>query len=171
MTAEYEHRLQAARTALAAVRELSPPLPGDPGIDQVAAAGDEAMAGFESMVAAGALSEPDRLWATSTTGTDRHDEVMARAFAAVSEVVLCSHLRHGGAQPVTVLLANRLMVCRRCVKTHRRVPADQMDRCHLCGDATPSAVGIAMQVGPVLLLGDVCRVCADALGVPHEEDR
>ena len=81
----------------------------------------------------------------------------------------CPHLRRGGPQPTFVRLPLHRTDCQRCVQTLRRPPADEDDRCDVCGrPETLTFHPFAVRQGPALIVGDACVACADVLGIRAE---
>lgn len=65
------------------------------------------------------------------------------------------------------MLPVRRIDCQRCSATYRRPPADEADRCDLCGsrgitEFWPLRVAVAYWI----VLGDTCQPCAHELGNP-----
>jgi len=111
------------------------------------------------------LLEPDRRWRqrldTSPT-TDARAYLLA---AVLGCTTYCCHLRRGGPQPAFIRLPLRRADCARCVQTLRR-PVTSEDECDLCGERdVVTFVPFACRQGPALIAGDVCRACADVLGI------
>ncbi|HZO30068.1 MAG TPA: hypothetical protein VFH48_29200 [Chloroflexota bacterium] len=134
--------------------------------NQFAAAGVEARGHHDRIAAVLPVLEPDRHW-RQRIDTSPPDDVRAYLLAAVLDcTTVCIHLRRGGPQPAFFQLPLRRADCTRCVGTIRRSPADEADRCDLCG-----ARGVvifqpfAVRLGPTLVVGDACRGCAHVLGI------
>lgn len=137
--------------------------------DQLAAAGSEARTLHARMGNLLPILQPDREW-YGRIEVAPSDDVKALILAAVLDCVnVCVHLRRGGPRPAFVQLALRRIDCERCVRTLRRPPADESDRCDICGArGVVTFVPFAGQHGPALVTGDACRSCADVLGIRRE---
>lgn len=72
----------------------------------------------------------------------------------------CRHLHRMVHQPMLVLLPLRLVLCRRCVRTVRHPPVDEVDRCDVCGSrGNTTFSGFRLWLGPVVFAGDVAPCC------------
>jgi hypothetical protein len=109
---------------------------------------------------------PDRSW-HQMMDTTPSDDVRAYLLAGVLGCQnACLHLRRGGPQPAIVRLPLRRIDCTRCVQTLRKPPAEDADRCDLCGaPEVLTFVPFAVRQGPALIAGDVCTDCAGVLGI------
>src|SRR5205823_5522990 len=81
-----------------------------------------------------AIAEPERGWRQLT----RYSEPEQRAYLLAATLgcmgAQCSHLRKAeGPQLAYVRLPLRRIDCGRCVGTWRRPPAEDSDRCDICG--------------------------------------
>lgn len=137
--------------------------------DQLAAAGSEARVLHDHIGAALPVLQPDRDW-RSRVEADPSDDVRAYLLAALMGcTTVCIHIRRGGPRPAFVQLPLRRIDCGRCVGTVRRPPADESDRCDVCGArGVVTFAPFAMRSGPALVLGDACPSCADTLGIVGE---
>lgn len=92
------------------------------------------------------------------------EEVAARMVVALKGLRVCPHLRRGGPQPAWARLVVHRVDCARCTKTIYRPPADEDDRCDWCGARGIEVfVPLALQSGPLVVLGDACDACSVAL--------
>ena len=168
MTARYpfSDRLALARRLLA--RGASrPPVHL---VDQLEAAGAEARVLHDRLGAVLPILEPGRPWYQQLEVTPS-DEVKAHLLAAVLGcTTMCVHLRRGGPRPAFVQLPLRRIDCARCIRTLRRPPADETDRCDVCGArGVVTFVPFAAHHGPAsLVMGDACPDCAGVLGIRQE---
>jgi len=164
-TPDYEERLAASRKLVAALKTSGPWLP-DHTLDQVAAAAAEAHHLGHRLAGILQVLEPERRWQSRCVDTNLGtvDEVDARVLAALAGCQPCHHIRRDGPQPAFAVLALRRLECARCRQTVRRPPPGDDDRCDWCG--TPGVVlftPLALQRGPVVLLGGACDQCAAVL--------
>jgi hypothetical protein len=116
------------------------------------------------------ILQPDRHWRQRIEVTPS-DNVRAHILAAVLDCLdVCVHLRRGGPQPAFVQLPLRRIDCTRCVRTLRRPPPDEADRCDVCGTrGVMTFTPFACHHGPALVTGDACPSCASTLGIRHTE--
>jgi hypothetical protein len=136
--------------------------------DQLRAAGSEVRQIHDRLGAELPALQPDRHW-RARVDADPSDDVRAILLAAVMGCLPCPHLRHGGPQPGIAKLPLRRVDCGRCAQTLRRPPAEDADRCDLCGRrGIVTFVPFAMRSGPLLVAGDACAGCADVLGIAQE---
>lgn len=95
-------------------------------------------------------------------------DFQARVYAAMEdgEWTACPHIQRTPAQPTYVLLPARSLVCGACVHTAPTPPADEADRCDLCGtrDVTAFLPLLAASLH-WLIVGDICETCAQATHV------
>jgi len=138
--------------------------------DQLAAAGAEARVLHDRIGAVLPFLQPDRQWYRRLEVAPS-DDVKAYILAAVLDCLdVCVHLRRGGPRPAFVRLPLRRIECERCVRTLRRPPPDETDRCDVCGArGVVTFVPFAGHHGPSLVVGDACAACADVLGIVREE--
>ena len=115
------------------------------------------------------LLAPDRAWYQRLDAA-ASDDVRAYLLAGVlGRTAYCPHLRRGRPQPAFFRLPLRRADCGRCVRTLRRPPRDEDDRCDLCGArGVVTFVPFAVRHGPALIAGDVCPDCAGVLGIREE---
>lgn len=158
---DFATRIALARMLIA--RGASPPAVHL--ADQLGAASGEARLFHDRIGALLPVVAPERPW-YQRLDTSPSEDVRAYLLAAVLDcTTVCIHLRRGGPQPAFFQLPLRRADCTRCVGTIRRPPADEADRCDLCG-----ARGVvifqpfAVRLGP-LVVGDACRGCAHVLGI------
>jgi hypothetical protein len=137
--------------------------------DQLAAASRDTRALHDRLAAVLPLLAPDRHW-RQRLETGPSDAVRAHLLAAVLDCpAACCHLKRGGPQPAIVRLPLRRFDCGRCVRTLRRPPADEDDRCDVCGlRGVVTFHPFAVRQGPLLIVGDGCSDCADVLGIRQE---
>lgn len=137
--------------------------------DQLEAAGSEARVLHDHIGAALPILEPSRTW-RQRIDADPSDDVRAYILAATLDcTTVCIHLRRGGPRPAFVQLPLRRADCGRCIGTVRRPPADESDRCDVCGQrGVTTFVPFAMRQGPALVMGDGCPTCAAVLGIRQE---
>jgi len=166
MTATFATRLELARRMVAR-RAAHPPVHL---ADQLDAAGAEARVLHDQIGAVLPVLQPDRAW-YQRIEADPSDDVRAYILAAILDcTTVCVHIRRGGPQPAFVQLPLRRVDCGRCVRTLRRPPPDEADRCDVCdrrGVVTFSP--FAVRQGPLLLIGDACQPCATTLGIRLSE--
>ena len=168
MTARYpfSDRLALARR-LVARRSARPPVHL---ADQLEAAGSEARVLHDRIGATLPVLEPERNWQYRVEA-DPSDGVKALILAAVLDcTTMCVHLRRGGPRPAFVQLPLRRIDCARCIRTLRRPPPDETDRCDVCGArGIVTFVPFAAHHGPAsLVMGDACPDCAGVLGIRQE---
>ena len=110
------------------------------------------------------LVTPGRRWYAQETTLE--GERSARLLAALLGcATVCQHLREGGPQPVIARLALRRLDCRRCATTWRNPPADEADRCDVCGTRGVTTFSeFEAATGLVVMLGNACMACAPVLG-------
>jgi len=163
--ATFADRLSLARRLIARGAARQPV----PLADQLAAAGSEARVLHDRIGAALPILQPDRDW-RQRIEVAPSDDVRAYILAAVLDCVnVCVHLRRGGPRPAFVQLPLRRIDCERCVRTLRRPPPDESDRCDVCGSrGVVTFVPFAGHHGPVLVMGDACTGCAGILGIVQE---
>lgn len=115
------------------------------------------------------ILQPDRNWRERVEVAPA-DEVKSLLLAAVLDcTTMCVHLRRGGPRPAFVQLPLRRVDCERCIRTLRRPPPDEADRCDVCGArGVVTFIPFAGQHGPALVTGDACRDCAGVLGIVQE---
>lgn len=137
--------------------------------DQLAAAGTEARVLHDRIGATLPILQPDRRW-RQRIDSDPSDDVRAYLLAAVLDcTTVCVHIRRSGPQPAFALLALRRVDCGRCVRTLRRPPPGESDRCDVCGArGIVTFVPFAVRQGPALVVGDACAGCAAVLGIVQE---
>lgn len=93
-----------------------------------------------------------------------NDDEHAYLVAAILGCQPCIHLRKEGPQPAIAQLPVRLMLCQRCAATLRKPPADEDDRCDVCGRRGVGwFVPFIVRTGTFLVGGDACGECADAM--------
>jgi DNA-directed RNA polymerase subunit RPC12/RpoP len=112
------------------------------------------------------ILDPSRTW-RQRVDADPSDEVRAHLLAVVLGcVTVCPHLRRGGPQVAIVRLALGRTDCVKCSATFRHPPAEDEDRCDLCGTRGIAKFWpFAMRQGPTLVSGNCCASCADILGI------
>jgi hypothetical protein len=170
---DYRTRVAGIRAALNELHKARPytDLPAH-FVDQLDAAHTQAFAQLRRFGAVEQMLEPDRWTRPHETSddVDRVIDVQAHVLAAMGEGQrwpVCIHLRRTPTQPAYVLLPVRRIDCDRCIGTFRQPPADEADRCDLCG-----ARGITefwplrMAVAYWIVLGDTCQSCARELANP-----
>jgi hypothetical protein len=158
-----------ARLALA--RRMVARGPGSPPIqiaDQLDAAGREMRGLHDRLGQVLPVLEPERHW-RHRTDIDPTDDTRALLLAAVLGCVnVCVHLRRGGPRPAFCRLPLRRVDCGRCSQT-RWPTATGADECDVCGATeTDLFYPFAVNRGPLLIAGDVCGGCAEALGIRAE---
>ena len=115
------------------------------------------------------LLEPLRNWRQRMDSTPSSDTRAFLLAALLGCTEVCPHLKRGGPQPAFVRLPLHRTDCQRCVQTLRRPPADEDDRCDVCGrPETLTFHPFAVRQGPALIVGDACVACADVLGIRAE---
>ena len=137
--------------------------------DQLDAARSEARMLHDRIGEALPILRPDREW-FGRIEIAPTDDVRAYLLAATLDcTTVCVHLRRGGPRPAFFQFPLRRVDCGRCVGTLRRPPADEADRCDVCGHRGVVVFHpFAMRMGPALVLGDGCLACADVLGIVQE---
>jgi len=162
--ASFADRLNVARKLIA--RRSVPPVHLT---DQLEAAGSEARALHDRIGATLPVLEPERNW-RHRVEADPSDDVKALILAAVLDcTTVCVHLRRGGPRPAFVQLPLRRVDCERCIRTLRRPPPDEADRCDVCGARGETTFHpFAGQHGPAMVMGDACPRCASVLGIVQE---
>jgi hypothetical protein len=137
--------------------------------DQLAAASASAQRQHDMIGATLPILQPGRHW-RQRIDSDPSDNVRAYLLAAVLDCVnVCVHIRRSGPQPAFCQLPLRRVDCGRCVRTLRRPPPDEADRCDVCGArGIVTFVPFAMRQGPALVVGDACSGCAEILGIRQE---
>jgi hypothetical protein len=79
---------------------------------------------------------PERAWHHRIDAIPS-DEVKAYLVAVVlGSEAWCCHLKRGGPQPAVIRLPLRRADCSRCSQTLRKPPANEDDRCDVCGSGT-----------------------------------
>lgn len=133
--------------------------------DQTKAAGREMHRVYDHLGELLPALEPDRNW-RQRTDLASTDETRSLLLAALLGCVnVCVHLRRGGPQPAYCRLPLRRVDCGRCSQTLCR-PSTGDDECDVCGAVEVDVFHpFAVQLGPLLLAGDVCSGCADVLGI------
>jgi hypothetical protein len=133
--------------------------------DQVEAASDEARDA--------ALQGRRHDWGAD----ERQTTPEARAYldAALMVCSPCPQVDGRHPQPLFVLLAYRRIVCEDClaaVAKDQAPPASDADRCDLCETrGITDFMPINIVSGPITTAGDICKVCAIALGFPWQDPR
>ena len=160
-------------TRLAAARQLlawgdGPPVPVRLD-DQFKAASVDAGRLQERIGTVMPLVEPGRNWRQRQEPRPSTD-MRAYLIAGLSSwTALCPHLRREGSQPTIVSLPLRRIDCERCVQTVRCPPADEADRCDLCGQRGVNMFHpFSVRWGPLLVMGDVCPARAATPGIRAE---
>lgn len=159
----FAQRLQDARFILAHRGQRTVPLHLD---DQLQAAEAEALTLSHRLLDALRTITPGRGWkaATHPPSLDAEAHVLAAVLACLPRT--CPHLRNGGPQPAYAQLPLGRVDCTRCLHTLRLPPAEDADRCDLCGARGIAwFVPIALTSGPLTVIGDVCSACAGVLGL------
>jgi len=137
--------------------------------DQLGAASDETRVLHDRIGAALPLLDPDRNW-RERIDMRPSDEVRAHLLAATIGCLPCVHLRKDSSpQPAFVQLPLRRSDCARCSQTLRKPPAEDDDRCDVCG--APEVLTFypfAVRLGPAIIAGNACVGCAGALGIRQE---
>lgn len=159
MTATFAERLEAVRALLSA------PDPGRPPgwlLDQHRAARLDA---WNRLLAPTAqLLRSTRTIAGEGFVPDGPEalEVEAHLLAGAADCTPCPHIRVArGPQPILVALPLHQAMCLRCAGTVRNPPADEDDRCDLCGSRGHAEfVPIVAQAGHIVIAGDVGPCCA-----------
>ena len=164
-TAPFANRLAQARALIA--RGVSP-LPVHIA-DQLGAAGSEAAVLHDRIAAALPILDPHRGWRRLREAVPL-DDTRAYLLAALLDcATVCPHVRRGGPRPAFVRLPLRRIDCERCTRTLRRPPADEDDRCDVCGARGVATFHpFAVRLGPTLVTGDACPRCAGSLGIARE---
>lgn len=167
MTSHAE-RLAAARQAVAALRQARQALPVDLA-DQMGAAARDTRALFGQLATVLQTTRPAGDWTPSATpaGDPLIDEVVARTLVALSGAKVCVHLRRAPAQPGVAGLALHRIDCHRCIRTVRKPPEGEADRCDWCGTRGVTTFWpLHYTLGTILVGGDACEGCAMALQHP-----
>jgi len=165
MTTPFSTRLALAQRMIA---HGPRPLPGHVA-DQLGAASSDTRQLHDRIGVVMPLLQPDRHWRQRVDAAPASGAWAYLLAALLGCTTICPHLRKGGPQPAIVRLPLRLIACGRCSLIIRRPPADEADRCDVCG-----ARGIevfhpfAVRLGPLLIAGDACSGCADELGIVGE---
>ena len=163
---DFATRLRLARALLA---RGPAPLPVHL-TDQLDAAASEIREAHDQLGAVIPLLAPDRRWYHRSEAEPAED-TRAYLLAAALGCTYCCHLRRGGPQPAFVRLPLRRADCARCVQTLRRPPADEADRCDVCGArGVVTFHPFAVRNGPALVVGDACQTCAGTLGIRITEE-
>jgi hypothetical protein len=162
---DFPTRLNLARRMIA----RGAPSPAVHLADQLAAAGAEVRTIHDRMGAVLPILEPERNWRQRVDASPS-DDVRAYLVAAILGCeAWCCHLKRGGPQPAIVRLPLHRADCSRCSQTLRRPPRDEDDRCDVCGQFGVLIFHpFAVRLGPLLVAGDGCPACADALGIRQE---
>lgn len=160
----WEKRLEMARQLLDARDDVSAALPIHVR-DQLAAAARDTKWRFERL-------DPDgtELPYRSTGTREGH----AYLVAAMLDCEPCPHLRNVGYadRPTFALLPLRRLVCERCVRTVRRPPPDEDDRCDVCGArGVRNFKPFVVHDHQLIFAGDACRHCAEVAGAFPEVPR
>jgi hypothetical protein len=165
VSTSFTARLELAR------RLLARGTPGMPGhvADQLAAASADTRELHDRIGLLLPLLEPGRTWRQRMDASPSDDTRTYLLAALLGCTAVCSHLKRGGPQPAFARLPLRRVDCRQCVRTLRRPPVGEDDRCDICG-ARGIAIfhPFAVRQGPALIVGDACRACADVLGIRSE---
>lgn len=154
--------LQIARAYVAKAKGAPPPPTHV--ADQLEAASRDVRDFFRGFLPALAAATPGRRWQAYDNIPEAPDELTARMLVALGSLRACPHLRNEGPQPAWGRLPLHRLDCARCIRTVRKPPAGEDDRCDWCG-----ARGVeifkpfAIQQGPLVLIGDACPTCAEAL--------
>ena len=138
--------------------------------DQFDAASVEVRAAHDRLGAVLPILEPDRNW-RQRLDSDPSAEVRAYLLAALIGCLgaVCPHLRRGGPRPAFARLPLRRVDCTKCLRTLRRPPPDEADRCDVCGARGVTTFHpFAGQHGPAMVMGDACPRCASVLGIVQE---
>lgn len=162
----FETRLAASRAVVAALRSAGPQSMPMHHADQLTAAARDAHRLSVILGEVAAALEPERQWrdATIPESSVAAEEISARVYAAVAGCDLCHHLRRGSPQPAWARLPLRRLDCNRCAATFRHPPSGEDDVCDWCHRAgVDEFTAVALQVGPLIALGDACDRCAAAL--------
>jgi hypothetical protein len=166
MTSDFAARLDAARALLTGKRLARDELPIALA-DQLDAADREAQALLGRLRPALESAEPERNWRMSTGGGIDAQAILLAACLGIK--ALCCHLRSSGPQVVVVRLPLRRADCTACSATVRRPPADEKDRCDVCGKrGVHRFVPVSVALGQHLILGDACDRCAQMLGLSED---
>jgi hypothetical protein len=86
--------------------------------------------------------------------------------AAAVDCVPCPHLRRAsGPMPAFVALNLHRVSCERCLHTFRHPPADEADRCDVCGSRGNSTFRpFTVAAAHMVFMGDAGLCCFDRLG-------
>ena len=165
--ATYQEKLAAARALVADLKSgRHAPRPPIHTLDQLLAAASETHGISHRLGDAVREAEPDQQWRERCVDPDpdRVDEFDARVLVALAGCRPYHHLRHNGPQPAWAMLALHRIECSRCCQTRRNPPPGEDDRCDWCGaTGVDQFTALALQRGPVLMVGDACAGCAGAL--------
>ena len=178
MTADrvpFPERLAAARQVVAHVEanydELAEAIPTW-WLDQVQAAVAEAHTNLLALAPLLRELEPDR-WRDATPIHDEPTaEQTALLLAALYGCSPCWHLRSRDQPgPLLADLNHRLVLCRRCCRTHRRVVHD--DRCEICDGPVPDRrfESFVIACAAVTYVGNAGDCCAPALLIRTDPDQ
>jgi hypothetical protein len=158
--------LDCLALALELVPRAVEPAPTDV-TDQMQVAGKEARDLHDRLGLLASALHADRPWFHRREHVVE-DEVRTHIVAAVLDCLpdTCCRLTRDGPQPTLALLPLRRIVCVRCAGQVRRPPAEDADRCDVCGARNVvTFVPFACQSGPTIISGDACPACADVLGI------
>ncbi|MBW3578526.1 MAG: hypothetical protein KY462_12445 [Actinobacteria bacterium] len=156
----WDERLETARRAVDLLTRHGPIVPTHVA-DQTDAAAAEAFASFRRL----AGLAPD------LTHRVPRDDARAALLAAFLDCRVCPHIREDAPEALYVRLPLRRADCARCVRTIRRPPPDEDDRCDLCGTrGVVTFRPIALHMGPLLFTGDLCRGCARLVIADLDDD-
>ena len=172
---DYDTRRQKILDILHGLSNVNPADLSGGLIDQLTSANRDAEMMMQRLNVVESVIEPGRFDGTRISRDDRkyQDEFQSRVLAAMTSGhwVTCAHLRRTPAQPAHVLLPIRRISCTRCLSTRYTPPADEADRCDLCGTRNHIEFWpLRAQQSYMLIVGDVCRDCAVALEFPDMQD-
>lgn len=128
--------------------------------DQVEAASRDAVSLVYRFRAASEAVAPRLRWSEVHKG-DLRPEARKLVLSALQGGRRCVHLRRQGPQPQIARLTIHRIDCVRCSATVVNPPADESDQCDLCQACDVERfTPVVLQVGPVVVMGDVCAACA-----------
>jgi hypothetical protein len=163
---------RTAERELARTLEFRPPPDGDAGDDENRVR-MQAVSGRHSGLTKGIEARRE------TLNSEVPEQVAALHLACRDRVhVMCDHIQlPAGEQPSVIFLASGVAKCMECYGDPvygplpvlpGRVQVLDEDGCDICGEPPDDNIfrPFAVNIGPVVVLGDVGSCCAEALGFP-----
>jgi hypothetical protein len=137
--------------------------------DQLASASADARRWHDRLGVVLPAVDPERRWHHRIDGAPSDDTRAFLLAALLGCTTVCVHLRRGGPRPAVARLPLHRVDCERCAQTLYRPPVGEDDRCDVCERREVITFHpFAVRLGPALLAGDACSVCADVLGIRAE---